>query len=197
MELIVAVYDDWGIGRDGTQPVALSADRKFFRTTTRGAMVIAGRRTIEDFPGKQPLPGRVNVALSRSGAEIPGFTVCGSAEKATALSRTAERCFVIGGGSVYRQMLPFCDAAWPGTMSARSSPGRSLRWIPCATIFSISWSLTPAESTLPWAAIWTELPKCPPDLRAFRAGLPLPSVCWNAGWGKKRWATFSGTMPLG
>ena len=52
MELIVAVYDDWGIGRDGTQPVALSADRKFFRTTTRGAMVIAGRRTIEDFPGK-------------------------------------------------------------------------------------------------------------------------------------------------
>lgn len=36
MELIVAVYDDWGIGRDGTQPVALSADRKFFRTTTRG-----------------------------------------------------------------------------------------------------------------------------------------------------------------
>ncbi len=73
MELIVAVYDDWGIGRDGTQPVALSADRKFFRTTTRGAMVIAGRRTIEDFPGKQPLPGRVNVALSRSGAEIPGL----------------------------------------------------------------------------------------------------------------------------
>ena len=97
MELIVAVYDDWGIGRDGTQPVALSADRKFFRATTRGAMVIAGR---------------VNVALSRSGAEIPGFTVCDSAEKAAALSRTAERCFVIGGGSVYQQMLPFCDAAY-------------------------------------------------------------------------------------
>ena len=112
MELIVAVYDDWGIGRDGTQPVALSADRKFFRTTTRGAMVIAGRRTIEDFPGKQPLPGRVNVALSRSVTALPGFTVCGSAEDAAALSRTAERCFVIGGGSVYQQMLPFCDAAY-------------------------------------------------------------------------------------
>ena len=112
MELIVAVYDDWGIGRDGTQPIALSADRKFFRTTTRGAMVIAGRRTIEDFPGKQPLPGRVNVALSRSGAEIPGFTVCASAGQAAALAKTAGRCFVIGGGSVYRQMLPFCDAAY-------------------------------------------------------------------------------------
>ena len=112
MELIVAVYDDWGIGRDGTQPVALSADRKFFRTTTRGAMVIAGRRTIEDFPGKQPLPGRVNVALSRSVTSLPGFTVCGSAEDAAAPSRTAERSFVIGGGSVYRQMLPFCDTAY-------------------------------------------------------------------------------------
>ena len=106
MELIVAVYDDWGIGRDGTQPVARSADRKFFRATTRGAMVIAGRRTIEDFPGKQPLPGRVNVALSRSVTALPGFTVCDSAEKAAALSRTAERCFVIGGDSVFRQMFP-------------------------------------------------------------------------------------------
>ncbi len=112
MELIVAVYDDWGIGKDGTQPVALSADRKFFRETTKGAMVIVGRRTIEDFPGKKPLPGRVNVALTRSGCEIPGFTVCGSAEEAELLAKTAQRAMVIGGGSVYRQMLPLCDTAY-------------------------------------------------------------------------------------
>ena len=89
MELIVAVYDDWGIGCCGTQPIALSADRKFFRETTRGAMVIAGRRTIEDFPGKKPLPGRVNVALTRSGTEIPGFTVCTSTEEAVELAHAA------------------------------------------------------------------------------------------------------------
>lgn len=112
MELIVAVYDDWGIGKDGTQPVALSADRKFFRETTRGAMVIVGRRTIEDFPGQKPLPGRVNVALTRSNAEIPGFTVCNSPEAAAELAKTAERAMVIGGGSIYRQMLPFCDTAY-------------------------------------------------------------------------------------
>ena len=112
MELIVAVYDDWGIGRDGTQPIALSADRKFFRETTRGAMVIAGRKTIADFPGQKPLPGRVNVAMSRSGQEIPGFMLCDSAEGAVELAKTAERCFVIGGGSIYRQMLPYCDAAY-------------------------------------------------------------------------------------
>ena len=50
MELIVAVYDDWGIGKNGTQPVALSADRQFFRETTRGAMVIVGRRTKSRYP---------------------------------------------------------------------------------------------------------------------------------------------------
>lgn len=112
MELIVAVYDDWGIGKDGTQPVALSADRKFFRETTRGAMVIVGRRTIADFPGQKPLPGRVNVALTRSCQEIPGFMVCTSPEAAAALAKTAQRAMVIGGGSIYRQMFPMCDTAY-------------------------------------------------------------------------------------
>jgi len=112
MELIVAVYEDWGIGKDGTQPVALSADRKFFRETTRGAMVIVGRRTIEDFPGQKPLPGRVNVALTRKSGEIPGFTVCNSPEEAAELAKTVERAMVIGGGSIYKQMLPMCDKAY-------------------------------------------------------------------------------------
>lgn len=111
MELIVAVYDDWGIGRDGTQPIALTADRKFFRQETKGAMVIAGRRTIADFPGGKPLPGRVNVAVSRNCTEIPGFTVCKSPAEAAELAKTAERAMVIGGGSIYRQMLPYCDKA--------------------------------------------------------------------------------------
>ena len=112
MDLIVAVYDDWGIGKDGTQPIALSADRKFFRETTRGAMVIVGRRTIDDFPGKKPLPGRVNVALTRGDVEIPGFEVCHSPEEAAALAKRAERAFIIGGGTIYRQMLPLCDRAY-------------------------------------------------------------------------------------
>ena len=112
MDVIVAVYEDWGIGKNGTQPIALSADRKFFRQTTKGAMVIVGRRTVEDFPGKQPLPGRCNVVLSRSETEIPGFTLCRSGEEAVRLAKTAEHAFVIGGGSVYRQLLPYCTHAY-------------------------------------------------------------------------------------
>ena len=111
MDLIAAVYDDWGIGRDGTQPIALSADRKFFRQTTKGAMVIVGRRTIDDFPGRKPLPGRVNVALTRSTGEIPGFTLCHTPEAAAALAQGRD-AFVIGGGSVYRALLPYCTRAY-------------------------------------------------------------------------------------
>ena len=112
MELIVAVYDDWGVGKDGTQPIALTADRKFFRETTKGAMVIVGRRTIADFPGQKPLPGRVNVALTRSDMQLPGFTVCHSPEEAAQLAKTAQRAMVIGGGSIYQQMLSYCDKAY-------------------------------------------------------------------------------------
>ena len=112
MDLIVVVYDDWGIGRDGTQPVALSVDRKFFRETTRGAAVIAGRKTVGDFPGQKPLPGRLNIILTRQGGEYPGFTVCASPEEALEHVKDQAQVFVIGGGTVYRQMLPLCDRAY-------------------------------------------------------------------------------------
>ena len=112
MELIAAVYDDWGIGAGGTQPVALAADRRCFRETTKGATVIVGRRTVEDFPGQKPLPGRKNIVLSRSTVKLPGFTVCADAEQALATVKEDQRVFVIGGGSVYRQLLPYCDRAY-------------------------------------------------------------------------------------
>lgn len=112
MELIVAVYDDWGIGRDGTQPVALSVDRKFFRETTAGATVIVGRKTLADFPGGRPLPKRVNVVLTRSEMDRDDIVVCHSPEEAMNLAKTASKVMVIGGGSIYRQMIPFCDRAY-------------------------------------------------------------------------------------
>ena len=117
MDLIVAVYADWGIGRDGTQPIALSADRKFFRETTRGATVIAGRKTVGDFPGQKPLPGRKNIVLTRQNIEIPGFIVCHSPEEAVKETEGDARVFVIGGGSIYKQMLPLCESAYVTKLS--------------------------------------------------------------------------------
>ena len=112
MEAIVAVYSDWGIGRDGTQPVALRADRSFFRKTTAGAAVLCGRRTAEDFPGGKPLPNRVNYLLTRRGQAPAGFLPVRSVEEALEAARGRERFFVIGGASVYRAMIPYCSRVY-------------------------------------------------------------------------------------
>ena len=112
MEAIVAVYDDWGIGCCGTQPVAISADRKFFRETTKGAMVIVGRKTLADFPGGKPLPNRVNVVLSSGTPDTEGIVVCHSVEQVLETAKEAEKVMVIGGGSVYKLLLPYCDRVY-------------------------------------------------------------------------------------
>lgn len=109
MEAIVAVYSDWGIGADGTQPVALNADRKFFRESTTGACVIVGRRTLADFPGGKPLPKRVNLVLTTQNLDIPGAVVVHSPQEAAEVAKAHGRAMVIGGASVYRQMMPYCD----------------------------------------------------------------------------------------
>ena len=69
MEAIVAVYSDWGIGKNGTQPVVLKADRAHFRELTADAAVTVGRRTLGDFPGGKP--GR-----SRGGDGADGKVLC-------------------------------------------------------------------------------------------------------------------------
>ena len=111
MEMIVAVYDDWGIGCEGDQPIALSADRKFFRRHTAGSTVIVGRKTVGSFPGQAPLPKRRNIVLTRQDVELPGFETAHSPQEAAAMAAGDEKVFVIGGGTVYRQMLPLCDRA--------------------------------------------------------------------------------------
>ncbi len=109
MEAIVAVYSDWGIGRDGTQPVVLKADRAHFRELTAGAAVIVGRRTLGDFPGGRPLKGRVNLVVTRQNMEIEGARVVHSTEEALAAAAEYPRCLVIGGASVYRAFFPYLD----------------------------------------------------------------------------------------
>ena len=109
MDAIVAVYSDWGIGARGTQPVVLRADRAHFREKTRGAAVIVGRRTMEDFPGGRPLKGRHNIVVTRQDIEIEGAEVAHSTEEAVELAAKYEKCCVIGGASVFRQFFPYLD----------------------------------------------------------------------------------------
>ena len=109
LEAIVAVYADWGIGRKGTQPVVLKADRRHFRQITGSDAVIVGRRTMEDFPGGRPLKGRHNIVVTRQALTIDGAEVVHSTQEALAAAARQGRCLVIGGASVYEQFYPYLD----------------------------------------------------------------------------------------
>lgn len=111
MNLIVAVDRNWAIGKDGDQLVYLKEDLKRFRALTSGHTVILGRKTLATFPGGRPLKNRRNLILSRTAGFRPeGAEVFSSVEE---LVRQADQdAFVIGGASVYEQLLPYCDTAY-------------------------------------------------------------------------------------
>jgi len=106
MQAIVAVYSDWGIGCGGGQPLVISEDRRHFRDVTQGAAVIVGRKTLADFPGGLPLPGRENIVLTSDRAEISGATSVHSVQQAISAAAKFENVFVIGGESVYNALFP-------------------------------------------------------------------------------------------
>lgn len=112
MDLIAAVYSDWGIGCNGTQPLVIPADRRHFRDVTGTGAIILGRKTLEDFPGGKPLKNRVNIVITRSDRTIDGAIVVHSPEEARVLSAEYDACFVVGGASIYKALLPYCDRAY-------------------------------------------------------------------------------------
>lgn len=106
MDAVVAVYSDWGIGAQGTQPLVIPADRVRFRELTTGHAVIVGRKTLEDFPGGRPLPKRHNIVITRQDITIDGASVVHSTAEALAEAEKYEHCFVIGGASVFSEYFP-------------------------------------------------------------------------------------------
>ena len=111
MTIILAADCDWAIGKDGGLLAHIPEDMKFFRETTKNSTVVMGRKTWDSFP-KKPLPNRVNCVISRSVKRLDGAQVFGSTEEFLEYAKTAGgRIFVIGGGEIYRQLLPYCDEA--------------------------------------------------------------------------------------
>lgn len=114
MKLIVNVDRNWAIGSGGALLFHLSRDMKFFKEHTTGAIVVMGRKTLDSLPGGRPLPNRKNIVLSRDPEfKRKGVTVCGNGGELALLLRDAvEDIYVIGGESLYRELLPFCDTAY-------------------------------------------------------------------------------------
>lgn len=115
MNLIVAVDRNWAIGKENKLLVSIPQDMKFFREQTTGKVVAMGRKTLESFPGGQPLKNRVNIVLTSD----PEYHVKGVIAVHTIKEMMeelkkyeSEDIFVIGGESIYRQLLPYCHRAY-------------------------------------------------------------------------------------
>ncbi len=114
MNLIVAVDKNWGIGKSNKLLVSIPADMKLFQQETMGKTVVMGRKTLESFPGGMPLVNRTNIVLTQNkDYRAKGALVVHNLEELLAklANYPTQDIYVIGGDSVYRQMLPHCDTA--------------------------------------------------------------------------------------
>lgn len=112
LNAIVAVCDDWGIGLGGGMVVENRDDMRHFVECTTGHAVLMGRRTLESFPGGRPLRNRRNVVLTRDASfSRDGVETVHTLEEALEAVSGEEEAWVIGGGEIYRQLLPRCARA--------------------------------------------------------------------------------------
>lgn len=114
MNLIVAADENWGIGRDNKLLVSIPADMKFFRTETTGKVVVMGRKTLESFPNGLPLKNRTNIVLTKDESyQVKDAVVVHDVDALLDILKNykKEDIYVIGGESIYRQLLPYCDTA--------------------------------------------------------------------------------------
>ena len=114
MNLIVAVDENWAIGNKNELLISIPADHKFFRQETTGKVVVLGRKTLETFPQGLPLKNRTNVIMSTNKAyQVKDAVVVHDVEELLEELKKydTEDIYIVGGESVYRQMLPYCDVA--------------------------------------------------------------------------------------
>lgn len=115
MNLIVAADSHWGIGKDNKLLVSIPSDMKYFRQETSGKVVVMGRKTLESFPNGTPLKNRTNIVLTRDkNYQVKDAVILHDID--TLLEELKkypdEQIYVIGGGSIYEALLPYCNVAY-------------------------------------------------------------------------------------
>lgn len=115
MKAIVNVDNNWAIGNGDSLLNRIPADMKFFKEKTTGNVVVMGRKTFMTFPGPKALPNRVNIVItSDEGWSAPDVITCHSLDELfEQLKRyDTNTVYIIGGSTVYEQLLPYCDTAY-------------------------------------------------------------------------------------
>ena len=112
MKAILSADRNWGIGNGNKLLVSIPSDMKFFRQTTTGKVVVMGRKTLESFPNGQPLKNRTNIVLTENpDYRVKDAVIVHSKEELlkTLEQYDTEDIYIMGGESIYRMMLPYCD----------------------------------------------------------------------------------------
>ena len=112
MKAILAADKNWGIGYNNRLLVSIPSDMKFFRQTTTGKVVVMGRKTLESFPNGLPLKNRTNIVLTANpDYDVKDAVIVHSKDELLEVLKkyNEDDIYVIGGESVYRMMLPYCD----------------------------------------------------------------------------------------
>ena len=115
MNLIVAVDNHWAIGNKNQLLISIPNDHKHFREETTGKVVVLGRKTLETFPQGLPLKNRTNIILStKKDFQVKDAIVVSDIEELEVNLANEDKSgvYVIGGETIYRQMLPYCDVAY-------------------------------------------------------------------------------------
>lgn len=115
MNIIAAVDANWAIGYRNELLVKIPNDQKWFQKITTGKVVVMGRKTMETFPNGMPLKNRTNIVLTgdRAIRVKDAELVYGIEELLEKLKQyNTEDVYVIGGESVYEELLPYCDTAY-------------------------------------------------------------------------------------
>jgi len=110
MNIVVAVDKNWAIGFRGKQLAYIHEDLVRFRGLTMGHPVIYGRKTLDTFPGGEPLSGRRNMVLSTGMKPREGLEVYRNLRDLLAVA--PDDSFVIGGSSLYYRLLDKCNKAY-------------------------------------------------------------------------------------
>lgn len=126
MELIVAVDEGGGIGRNGSMLYSIPEDLKRFKSITMGKVLLMGRGTFFSLPGRKPLPGRINCVLSRNAEALREMYPAGEwgpffypDEESFFAEHGDKSIMVIGGGEVYAQFMPMCSRAYVTEIGAK------------------------------------------------------------------------------
>lgn len=112
MKAILAADKNWGIGYNNRLLVSIPSDMKFFRQATTGKVVVMGRKTLESFPNGLPLKNRTNIVLTANpDYDVKDAVIVHSKDELLEELKkyNEDDIYVIGGESVYRMMLPYCD----------------------------------------------------------------------------------------